>query len=154
MALDILFAGAVEGIAMRADATQRGTNPNMSTRKAIRRVPAHLSAPRQPVLCRSSAVIQGGTDDVAVQDHAALLSLLHQLAQVVHCSTPPAESQWKRPQGHAYRRGSHCLKRYLGVHIHAQQGFDLGKATLYGATHLTVSWDVLLPCTALWQPVR
>ena len=46
----------------------------------------HLAAARKPGLGGSGAVVQGGTNDVAVQVDTAVLRLLHQLAQVVHCS--------------------------------------------------------------------
>jgi hypothetical protein len=46
----------------------------------------HLSAAREPGLGGSGAVVQCGANDVAVQIHTAVLRLLHQLAEVVHCS--------------------------------------------------------------------
>ena len=47
---------------------------------------AHLAASGQPVLGCCSAVVERGTNNITAEHHAAVLSLLHQLAQVVHFS--------------------------------------------------------------------
>ena len=47
----------------------------------------HLAAARQPGLGDAGAVGERRADDVAVQDDSAVLRLLHQFAQVVHCMT-------------------------------------------------------------------
>ncbi len=52
----------------------------------------HLAAACKPGLGSSSAVVQGGANDVAVQVDTAILCLLHQFAQVIHCSKQNAFS--------------------------------------------------------------